>query len=75
MPEQSHQALQGDAGVDQSGGIGVTQLMRGGMRQAGIAGNAGHDVAKVVDGQAPTVVSEQEIGGSCGARMWQRSPG
>jgi hypothetical protein len=53
----------------------VTQLVRGDARQAGIGGNAGQDIAKVIDGQAPTVVSEQEIGGSCGARMGQRPPG
>ena len=75
MAEQGHQALQGDTGVDQRGGVGVTQLVRGDVGQAGIGGNAGQDIAKVIDGQAPTVVSEQEIGGSCGARMGQRPPG
>ena len=75
MPEQGHQALQGDTGVDQRGGVGVAQLVWGDVRQVGIGGNAGQDVAKVIDGQASTVVGEQEIGGSGGARMGQRPPG
>ena len=37
MAEQGHQALQGDTGVDQCGGVGVAQLVRGDVRQAGIA--------------------------------------
>jgi hypothetical protein len=75
MPEQGHQALQGDTGVDQCGGVSVTQLVRGGVRQTGVGSNAVHDVAEMVDGQAPTVVSEQEIGGSRGARVGQRPTG
>jgi len=53
----------------------VAQLVWGDVRQVGIGGNAGQDVAKVIDGQASTVVGEQEIGGSGGARMGQRPPG
>jgi hypothetical protein len=75
MPEQGHQALQGDAGVDQCGGVSVTQLVRGGVRQTGVASNAGHDVAELIDGQASAMVGKQEIGGSCGARVWQCPPG
>ena len=58
MAEQGHQALQGDTGVDQCGGVGVAQLVRGDVRQAGIGSNPGQDVAKVIDGQASTVVGE-----------------
>jgi hypothetical protein len=58
MAEQGHQALQGDTGVDQCGGVGVAQLVRGDVRQACVGGDAGQDVAKVIDGQASTVVGE-----------------
>jgi hypothetical protein len=75
MFEQGHQGLQGNTGVDQGGGVGVTQLVWGGVRQTGAASNAGHDVAELIDGQVPAMVGEQEIGGPCGARVWQRPPG
>jgi hypothetical protein len=69
MTEQGHQALQGDAGVDQCGGVGVAQLVRGDVWQAGIGRHVGQDIAKVVDGQAPTVVGEQVVGGSTCPRV------
>ena len=75
MPEQGQQALQRDTGVDQCGGVGVTQLVWGDVRQTGVASKAGHDVAELLDGQAPAMVGEQEIGGSRGARVWQRTLG
>lgn len=70
VPEQRHQALQGHTGVDQCGGVGVAQLVGGGVWKAGVAGDTGNDLAQLVDGHASAVVGEEEFGGSCGA--WVR---
>ncbi len=76
VPEQGHQALQRDAGVDQGGGVGVAQLVRGDVRQAGVARRRGSSSSRsVVDGEAPAVVGEQELGGPAGARVGQRPAG
>jgi len=66
MPRQKHdlttdQRLQGDAGVDQSGGVGVAQLVRGDVFESGEVGGA---VELGADGslcQSPAVVGEQEL--------------
>jgi len=72
MPEQRHQRLQRDTGVDQGGGEGVAQLVRGGGRQPGVVGDPGKHAAQLVDGDPTAVVGEQELGGPCGAGMGQR---
>jgi hypothetical protein len=38
MSEQRHQRLQGHAGVDQGGGVGVPELVRCDVFQAGAVG-------------------------------------
>lgn len=40
VAEQHHQGLQGDAGVDQGGGVGVAELVRGDVVQARDAGGS-----------------------------------
>ncbi len=40
VPEQGHQRLERDAGVDQGGGVGVAQLVRGDVTDPGASGGA-----------------------------------
>jgi hypothetical protein len=40
MSEQGHQRLQADAGVHERGGVGVAQLVRGDVPDAGVGGGA-----------------------------------
>ena len=70
MSEQRHQRLQRDAGVDQGGGVGVAQLVRGDVAQAGSLGGPVELGADRVLRQPPAVVGEQELRGS--AVTWVR---
>jgi len=69
MPEQLHQRLQRDPGVDQGGGVGVPQRVRGDRAQAGGLGGAGELVAQRLRGDPPSLVDEQELGRPAGARV------
>jgi hypothetical protein len=75
MSEQSHQRLQRDAGVDQGGGVGVAQLVRGDVVDPGGHGGPVELGADRVLGQSPAVVGEQELGGSPVARVRHRASG
>jgi hypothetical protein len=72
MPEQRHQGLQRDPGVDQGGGVGVAQLVRGDVAQPGGARGPVEFGADAVLRQPPAVVGEQELGGPPVARVRHR---
>ena len=75
VPEQLHQRLQRDSGVDQGGGVGVPQRMRGDLGRPAAVGGAGELVAQRLRGDAAALVDEQELGGPAGARVRQRPAG
>jgi len=61
VPEQRHQCLQRAAGVDERGRVGVAELVRGDVAEAGRFGGAGELVAQRAGGDALAVVGEQEV--------------
>jgi hypothetical protein len=69
VPEQRHQRLQRHTRVDQGGGVGVPELVRGGVRQAGLAGDLAQRLLQVLGGDPLAVAGEQELGGPPGARV------
>lgn len=71
VPEQRHQGLQGDAGVDQRGGVGVPQLVGGDMAQAGDAGGVVELTADALLREPAAVAGEQELPRPAVARVWQ----
>ena len=80
MTEQRHQRLQAHPGVDQGGGVGVAQLVRGDVqRGAGAVGQPGRGdrvVEAAADpGGADALATEgqQEVGGPVVAGMRQRA--
>ena len=75
VPEDGHQRLQRDAGVDQRGGVGVAQLVRGDVPDAGARRGAVELVAQPVLSEAVAVVGEQEVRGPSGARVRDRPSG
>lgn len=75
MPEQRHQGLQRDPGVDQGGGVGVAQLVRGDVAQPGGARGPVEFGADAVLRQPPAVVGEQELRGPPVAGVGQRPAG
>lgn len=75
MPEEPHQGLEGDAGVDERGGVGVAELVWSHVSDPGDLGGPGEFFADRGLGEAPAVVGEQELCGSPGAGVWQRPPG
>ena len=74
MSEQRHQRLQRDAGVDQGGGVGVTQLVRGDVVEPGGLGGSVEFGADRVLRQPPAVVGEQELGRPPVAGVGHRPP-
>ena len=73
MAEQGHQCLQRHAGVDQGGGIGVPELVRGHVAEpGGLPRRPVEFFAEGVLGQPPAVVGEQELGGAAVSRVRQR---
>jgi hypothetical protein len=69
MSEQGHQCLQGHAGVDQGGGVGVSELVRCDVSQAGGLGCPVQFFPYCILGESFSVVGEQEIGRRSGAGM------
>ena len=75
VPEQGHQRLQRHSGVDHGGGVGVPELVRGDVPEAGVLGRAVQFFAQGVLGQAAAVMGEQELGGPPVSRVGQRAAG
>jgi len=75
MPEQGHQRLQRATGVDQRRGVGMAQLVREDVSDAGGGGGTVQFGTQRVLRQPPTVVGEQELGGSAGAWVADRPSG
>ena len=75
MSEQCHERLEGDAGVDQGGGVGVAELVGGDVSDSGGFGAAVQFLADRGLGEPAAVVGEQELGGASGAGVWQRLAG
>ena len=75
VPEQLHQRLQRDPGVDQGGGVGVPQGMGRGRGDFGGVAGAGEFGAQRLRGDSASLVDEQELDRSPGAWVWQRPAG
>lgn len=73
MPEERRQRLQGYAGVDQGGGVGMAKLVRGDVFEPGGAGGAVQfDPDRAL--REPSVVGDQELGQAAVAGVRQRPP-
>ena len=66
-------ACRGDSGVDQRGGVGVSQLVRCDVSQAGGLCCLVQFFAYCVLGESFSVVGEQEVGWGSGAGVDHRS--
>ena len=75
MSEGRHQRLQGYSGVDQGGGIGMSELMRGDVFQAYCLCRSVEFLSYGVLRESFSVVGEQEIRWCSGAGMDHRPTG
>ena len=61
VPEEGHQGLERDLGVDERCGVGVAELVGGDVSDAGGLGAAGEFGTHRVLGEPPSVVADQEL--------------
>jgi hypothetical protein len=78
MAEQGHHCLQGHAGVDETGRVGVSELVRGHVEWlpvAAVQARCGRGVveslAQPIGGQSAAALHEQEVGGPLQPGLWQ----
>ena len=75
MAQQRHERLQGHAGVDQSGGVSVAELVRGQLAQARGFSRPGELASDRILAEAVAVMGEEEIGGTARPGVGQRPSG
>ena len=75
VPEERHQGLERDTGVDERGCVGVAELVWGDVSDPGGLCAAGEFFADSGLGEPPAVVGEEKLCRPFGARVWERPSG